>query len=192
MFLFAATLGLVALTTGLRADEILIQTGCTSGCVQTTVVQPCPAPVCEEQVHKVCVPTTKTKTVEMTCYRSRCEDFCLPRCSCRLTPCHRTPHCWDGNCDGGKCGCNDCGNNCGGDCEGCRNCGKVRTRKFLVIKVRKHEECIPACEVVHECAPTCGGCPTVYGCGTSTVIVEPVRPTERLPNPPRVVDPMKR
>jgi len=75
---------------------------------------------------KVCCPTTKTWTRPRTEFNMVCEDFC------------KTPCCWFGSLFGGK-GC--CGEqNC---------CGKVRTRRALVIKVRKEEHCLPDCVPAH-------------------------------------------
>jgi hypothetical protein len=75
---------------------------------------------------KVCCPTTKTWTRTRTEFGMVHEEFCP------------TPCCWFGKLFGGK-GC--CGE------PSC--CGKVRTRKVLVIKVRKEEHCLP------DCVPVC-------------------------------------
>jgi hypothetical protein len=43
-----------------------------------------------------------------------------------------------------------------GGCDCCVSCGKIRTRKYLVVKIREHEECVNKCVVEHEphsCAP---------------------------------------
>src|SRR5262245_19965967 len=67
--------------------------------------------------NKVCWPTTKTWTRSRTKYDAVCEDFFKPPCCCCFA--------W---LFGGK------------DCCGEKNCcGKVCTRKVLIIKVRKEE-----------------------------------------------------
>jgi hypothetical protein len=38
-------------------------------------------------------------------------------------------------------------------------CGKIRTRKYLVVKSRAHEECAHKCVVVHTPNPCGCGCP---------------------------------
>src|SRR5438093_6808537 len=97
----------------------------------------------------VCVPTTEKKTVEKRCYTDTCEQFCLPKCSLF----------------GGH-GCGGCGHDCGdegachdGACHdggGCQQCEHIRTRKYLIVKIKKEEECVPACKVEHQaCAAPC-------------------------------------
>jgi hypothetical protein len=97
---------------------------------------------------KVCCPTTKTWARPRTEFNVVKEDFCVPPC------------CWFGGLFKGKsCGCEP----------GC--CGKVRTRKVLVIKVRKEEHCLPDCKpgyapiVTHcdaaSCPPPCEQAPRV-------------------------------
>src|SRR5262249_37979368 len=81
--------------------------------------------------HKVCRPTVETKKVPKTVYSDVCEDFCLPRCSLH-------GHCGHGGC---------CEEACA---EG--RCGRVRTKKYLVIKTRQKEQCVTKC-VVEECGP---------------------------------------
>jgi hypothetical protein len=77
---------------------------------------------------KVCRSVVETKTVTKRVYSEVCEDFCVPRClGCAI---------WGGDCDG--------------------NCCKLQTRKYLVVKQRKHEECVNKCVVEHVCPPpTC-------------------------------------
>jgi hypothetical protein len=90
----------------------------------------------------VCVPTTETKKIDNRVYTDTCEQFCLPKCSFFGFFGH-----------GG----------CGGDCENgschdgnCHQCEHPRTRKYLVVKIQKEEQCVPACKVEHEgcCAPS--------------------------------------
>jgi hypothetical protein len=79
---------------------------------------------------KVCQPVTETKKVSKRVYTSVCEDFCLPK----------------GSFLAGLIGSSDCG-----ECKEAK-CGQVRTKKFLVVKIRTTEECVtkcvpkPACE----------------------------------------------
>jgi hypothetical protein len=82
---------------------------------------PAQDPCCCDQ--KVCRSTCEVKKTDKHCYSSVCEDFCLPKCS--VFSFHR--------------GCDECA------C--CEN--KVRTRKYLVVKVRKEETCVNKCVVEH-------------------------------------------
>ena len=85
---------------------------------------------------KVCQPTTEMKKVSKRVYSSVREDFCLPRPSFL-------------------------GGLIGSDCEAYKEakCGPVRTKKYLVVKIRTHEECgtkcvpRPACETPIVTAP---------------------------------------
>jgi hypothetical protein len=72
---------------------------------------------------KVCQPVTETKKVATRVYTKSCEDFCLPRCSFL----------------GGLF--------CRSNCDECKElkCGPVRTKKYLVVKIRTHEECVTKC-----------------------------------------------
>jgi hypothetical protein len=84
-----------------------------------------------------CVPTCKVCVCEpkqntKICFSSKCEDYCLPRCS--LLSLFR-----------GKCGCED----------GC--CGDVRTRHLLIVKkvpACDTKKCVLK-EVPAVCAPPC-------------------------------------
>ncbi len=123
--LAVAALGLFGLTrNAAAADNTVIQTDCcptiSSGC-------------CNDSCQKVCRPTVETRNVPKREYSSRCEDFCLPKCSLL------------GKLFGGS-GC--CGDGAGHDCE------KPRTRKYLVLHVRQQEECVPKCVVESQCCPT--------------------------------------
>jgi hypothetical protein len=118
------------------ADNVIVQTG--SGFTGHNVC-------CDDDCHKACRPVVETKDVAKRCYGSRCEDFCLPKCSSCL-----------GRCFGGS-GCSD---GCG---EGaCHDCEHPRTKKYLVLYIRHHEECVPKCVVEYQSCPT-SGCPT-SGC----------------------------
>jgi len=105
----------------------------------------------------VCVPIMQTKKVEKRCYSDTCEQFCLPRC---------------GGLFGGGCGnCGGCGDGCGHG-EACHECGHVRTKKYLVVKIKQEEQCVPACKVEQ-------GCAAHEGCGAPTII-QPV-PAKPMP-----------
>jgi hypothetical protein len=78
---------------------------------------PCPCP-CQE---KVCQRITEKKTVETTCYDDVCEDYCYARCSLM-----GLLHGGCGSCEDGK-------------------CSHLRTKKYLVIRVHKHDECVSKC-----------------------------------------------
>ena len=120
-----------------RADEPVIVQACgQGGC--------CHDRGCGHE--GVCVPITQTKKVEKRCYSDTCEQFCLPKCPLF-------------GLFGGH-GCGGCGHDCDhdGSChEGgaCHQCEHIRTRKYLVVKIKKEEQCVPACKVEHEacCAP---------------------------------------
>ncbi len=117
------------------ADPVIVQGGCgPTG----------PAVCCDDGCHKVCQPTVETRDVAKRCYGSRCEDFCLPKCSSLLGKCF------------GFSGCSGC---CGGGA--CHDCEKPRTRKYLILYVRHHEESVPKCVVVDQRPTACVPCPTV-------------------------------
>jgi hypothetical protein len=72
---------------------------------------------------KVCRPVCETKTVTTKCYSAKCEEFCLPPCS---------PLGWLFG--------------------GCSECGRVRTKRLLVVKLQKSEEQVTKCVPVADCA----------------------------------------
>jgi hypothetical protein len=87
---------------------------------------------------KVCQPKVETKSVITRCYDDVCEDFCYPRCAFFSFF---------------GCGC------CGGCDSGCPDgkCDRLRTKKILVVKLRKHDECVHTCVPEPICpAPACG------------------------------------
>ena len=95
----------------------------------------------------VCVPTTEIKKIDKRIYSDTCEQFCLPKCPLFGFL-------------GGH-GCGGCGHDChDGAChEGgtCHQCEHIRTRKYLVVKIKKEEQCVAACKVEHEaCAAPAG------------------------------------
>ncbi len=79
--------------------------------------------------HKVCRPVVATKTISTRVYDDVCEDFCLCKPS------------FFSSLSGHKACCSD-----DRDC-GCASCGKPRTRKYLVVRNRHHEECQNKCVV---------------------------------------------
>jgi hypothetical protein len=166
--MIAAVLGLVP---ALGAQEVVLPV-CHKDCV-TECAPACPAPC------KKCVPTTKTKTVTKVEYGSGCEDFCLPNCSGMMFG-----GCGKKSCDS----CNDCQTGCNDGT--CHKCGKVKTRKYLIMKVKKHEECVPSCEVVEDYPQSC--CVQAPCGGAAPAVMPTVPGTEKLPNKPGVVDPMKK
>jgi hypothetical protein len=72
---------------------------------------------------KVCRPVCETKTVTTKCYSDKCEEFCLSPCS--------PLSCLFG---------------------GCADCGRVRTKKLLVVKLQKSEVQVTKCVPTAECA----------------------------------------
>jgi len=96
-----------------------------------------------------CEPRVEVKKIDKRCYTDRCYNICYPKCGGLF---HRS-----------------CGGGGGGECEApcdegaCHKCGKVYTRKYLVLHIRKEEEhvnvCVPvpaACEAPCVEAPSCG------------------------------------
>lgn len=131
------TLALLGVTRTVgAADPVIVQ----GDCGRTG-----PAVCCADGCHKVCQPTVATRDVAKRCYGSRCEDFCLPKCSSLLGKCF------------GFSGCSDC---CGGGA--CHDCESPRTRKYLILYVRHHEESVPKCVVVEQCPTACVPCPPPY------------------------------
>jgi hypothetical protein len=98
----------------------------------------CAAPACEAAcTKKVCVGEKATREKTTRVYGDTCEDFCLPKCS--LTGGFKLGHHHD-DCDAG------CDQGC--DAGGCASCGNcVRTRKYLVVRIKKEEECYTKCHV---------------------------------------------
>jgi hypothetical protein len=98
----------------------------------------------------VCVPIMKTKQVEKRCYTDTCEQFCLPRCGGLFGG-----HC--GGCDHGGCDHGACDHVACDKQEACHQCGHVCVKKYLIVKIKQQEECVPACKVEHQaCAAPCG------------------------------------
>jgi hypothetical protein len=109
----------------------------------------------------VCVPITQTKKVEKRCYTDKCEQFCLPKC---------------GGLFGGGCG--SCGKSCDhGACDhgqacdhgaACHQCGHVCVKKYLIVKIKQEEECVPACKVE--------ACPSACAAPAGTIQPMPAKP----------------
>ena len=98
----------------------------------------------------VCVPIMKTKKVEKRCYTDTCEQFCLPRCGGLFGG-----HC--GGCDHGACEHGACDHVACDKQEACHQCGHVCVKKYLIVKVKEQEECVPACKFEKQaCAAPCG------------------------------------
>ena len=119
-----------------------------------------------ECLTKVCKPIVVPKTIVKPCYTSVCEDYCEPRCwSCGLSGLF------------GR-GCDTCGPN--------HSCGDVKTRKIMIVKLKRTETCVNKCEVdyVPACATHCStpcAAPCAAPCATpahgthdtETIIVQP-------------------
>jgi hypothetical protein len=145
--------GAFGLTGNARADDgVIIQACGQGGCCND---RGCPH-------DGVCVPYTQTKKVEKRCYTDTCEQFCLPKCGSLL--------------GGGL-----FGRGCGGDCDngachegGCNQCCGPRTKKYLIVKIKQEEQCVPACKVEHG---ACG-----HGdCGAPAGTIQPA-PAKQLPS----------
>ncbi len=158
----------------------------------------CAPEACETPLKKVCVGEKATREKTRRVYGESCEDFCVPKCSLfgglSLFG-HKHGDCADGSCGG----CAD------GGCtaEGCTSCERcVRTRKYLVVKVKREEECYNKCHVeyqpdepkcktslFHSTSSACadGAClPPVAGCaGVVTTAPPPATmpPVEKVPAP---------
>jgi len=123
-----AALGVVATVAGARA-----QTPMPAG---PPVGLP-PAPCCDDGCGKVCRAVTENRKVITRVYCSEREDFCLPKCSVF------------GSLFGGK-GCGECG-----ECGACGECGRMRKKKYLIVKLKPHEECVIKCVAESACTPAC-------------------------------------
>ncbi len=87
------------------------------------VGQPCATPCCA--VHcceppKICAPQLDKKKTHV-CYSCKCEEFCLPKCSCWMIFKKR-------------------------GCESCFECGKVRKRNLLIKHIREEECAVLTCK----------------------------------------------
>ncbi len=115
----------------------------------------CPAPCEPGCLKKVCRPTTDVKKIDHRVYDCASEDFCMPGGSLF------------GRLFGGH-GCDACP---AGGCE-----RHVRTKKVLVVKIRKEEQCVNKCVVEYQLAePSCPAplaCPA-SGCATPILTTVP-------------------
>jgi hypothetical protein len=135
-------------------------------------------PPCCEELKKICVPECGVKKVTKYTYGCRCEDFCLPKCSCAcLSGC--LSKCFHKGC------CEPCAPACEPCCHECE-CAP-RTRKVLIKYTKVCEEpdykCVPACTVAPKCCPApC--CPApCYGGPVMAAPAAPAQPGELLPPP---------
>jgi hypothetical protein len=139
----------------------------------------CAPACCEPCLKKVCVPEQAVRTIDRRVYGDVCEDFCVPKCPLMPTlPSFHHKH--DDCCDACPShGCNE------GGCAQCSNC--IRTRKFLVVKIRHEEECYTKCNVAYEHqAPACcpaPACAVPSCCGTLPPPVVTMPPAEKIPAP---------
>jgi hypothetical protein len=88
----------------------------------------------------VCKAVTVPRVVVKPVYTDVCEEFCEPKCmSCGI---------FGGGCDSG--------------CGPTHQCSTVKTRKVMVVKLKKCTECANACIVDHvpaaPCAVPCASC----------------------------------
>jgi hypothetical protein len=140
---FALATGVLALSTwamagSALADDVVVVQACGQACGQGGCCRDrgCPH-------GGVCVPTTETKKIDKRVYTDICEQFCVPKCS--LLGFLRGGGC-DSDCENGSC--HD-GN--------CHQCEHPRTRKYLVVKIKHEEECVPACKVEQGCCTAPSG-----------------------------------
>jgi hypothetical protein len=94
----------------------------------------------EGSCHKVCRPVTDTRKVPKRVYTDVCEDFCPAKCGLF-------------GCFSGHKQCDEEGAGCAGQC------GHVRTRKYLVVKIQQKEECFTKCVVEQQACAVNHACP---------------------------------
>ena len=121
----------------LLAGSVLAQQCTSTSCSKPACVaaagQACDCPNCCGAACKICVPEPAKKKIEKVNYSCKCKDFCVKGCPGLH---NRT--------------CKDCQ---GCDVENCPTCGKVRTKKVLIKKVKVTEcdtfKCVPqaACDM---------------------------------------------
>jgi hypothetical protein len=136
----------------------------------------CPEPCCDE-LKKICRPEVGTKKVTKYWYNCKCEDLCLPKCSCKGFNLH---------------GCfkkKGCGPDCGElVCDQCHDCECPRVVKKLIKYPKVVEECdykcVPETIVVPKCCPPpCLGAP-VYHPG-APIMTAPATPAGELLHLPK-------
>ena len=142
-----AALGLLGFCQVARAQDC-----CGSGCCDTG-----------------CTSIPNVKKVKVHCYTDECHDHCVAGCDFHqlCNGLFKGWHCVN------YCGCNACETACDECGEG--KCKKLHCQqKFLIVKVRTHEE------IGHKCVPTC--CPST--CGASVIEMAPPGPKpEVIPAP---------
>ena len=105
---------------------------------------------CGECMKKVCVPKTEVKKVAHRCYNDVCEDFCVGRIGDIFGSFFRG---WSNKNPCLSCGCEA---SCKEECDSCGKCEKKpRTRKHLLVKIKREEVTVTKCEPAYECAPVC-------------------------------------
>jgi hypothetical protein len=145
----------------------------------------CAAPTCEPALKKVCVGEKATREKTTRVYGEACEDFCIPKCS--LFGGFKFGGHGHGDCDTCPDACTE------GGCTSCEH--KVHQRKYLVVKIKKEDECYNKCHVEYQleepkCKKPCadGGClPEAGGCAgvvIQTPAAPPMPPIEK-PQPPK-------
>lgn len=112
---------------------------------------------------KVCRPVVETRKVGKRVYDDICEDFCLPRCSL-FSGLFGHKNC----CDEGH----------------CAACGNVRTKKYLIVKIRNHEECVNKCVVEQACCqPAAPCCVPATGIPAAVPLMNPPTAPRAMPAP---------
>ena len=121
----------------------------------------------------MCVGEQGVKKVEKRVYGEACEDFCVPKCSLfgSLLKLGGQKH------DDGACPAE--GTCADGSCTDCEH--HVRTRKYLVVKIKHEEEIVNKCHVEYRLEePKCKvACPE----GTCLPLAPPMPPVEKLAPP---------
>lgn len=132
---------------------------------------------CAEDCCSRCVPECKTVKEKKHCWKTECEEICVPPVKLPCCRCLFGGNCGHGCCNDSSCG--NCGDSCSTDCSPCcqrdcckegllqrlfRKCASGRTR--CVSKLKKHEyECD---KMVVEWKVAGGGCSTDGCCDTGT------------------------
>ncbi len=176
LILTAAAVALVCLMAATRTANA---GDCAAGCA------PAAPACCDSGMKKVCQPISDVKKVNKVVDSQGCEDFCVPHCSLtgglfkwpKKKGCAEQPEC-----------------NTAGTCDSCANgncakCGKVHTRKYLVIKVKTHEECVTKCVVGYEPCNTAKTCElpcAVKPCETTGIIEAPSPAMPTAPGPEKL------
>jgi hypothetical protein len=144
-----AALGLLGFTSMARAGD----DDCSSG-------------HCRKRHCDQCESTTETKKVAKRVYDDECKDLCVPACSLKG---HCLFHGW--KCEKH----NDCAADCPEECKEGR-CKKLHCKqKFLIIKIRYHDECVHKCTANECCATSCEGAPAAPA-GAKPESIPPPKP----------------